>query len=133
MAMGSPSDTDPNVWFCLAVQMDQNCVGDEAFQASHKLAYVTLASISLNSKTLTFSQGVLPSCFTHSIPMPGNPVPMDIDAARKAKALSDVCRCCGKWDTGRRTANTALTFILWTMERFRSSSRIGWLLETLLK
>ena len=28
--------------------------------------------------------------------MPGNPVSMDIDVARKAKALPDVCRHCGK-------------------------------------
>jgi len=28
--------------------------------------------------------------------MPGNPVPMDIDMARKAKALPDMCQCCGK-------------------------------------
>src|SRR6266511_2405468 len=32
MAMGRPSDTDPNVWFCLAVQMDQNCAVDKAFR-----------------------------------------------------------------------------------------------------
>src|SRR6266545_761910 len=46
MAMGRPSDTDPNVWYCLTVQMDQNCAVDEAFQASHKPAYVTLTSTS---------------------------------------------------------------------------------------
>jgi len=96
MAMGRPSDTDLNVWFCLAVQMDQNCAVDEAFQASHKLAYATLTSTPSNLKTQMFSQDVLPSHFMHSIPMPGNPVPMDINAARKAKALPDVYQCCGK-------------------------------------
>src|SRR6266511_3152400 len=96
MAIGRPSDTDLNVWFHLTVQMDQNHAADEAFQALHKLAYITLTLISLNSKTSTFSRGVLPSCFTHSTPMPGNPVPMDINVARKVKALPDVCRCCGK-------------------------------------
>jgi len=40
MAMGRPSDTDLKAWFHLAVQMNQNHVVDEAFQASHKLAYV---------------------------------------------------------------------------------------------
>ena len=28
--------------------------------------------------------------------MPGNAVPMDIDVARKVKALPDMCQCCGK-------------------------------------
>ena len=41
MAIGKPSDTDPNAWFHLTVQMDQNRAADEAFQASHKLAYLT--------------------------------------------------------------------------------------------
>ena len=34
--------------------------------------------------------------FAHSNPSPGNPVPMDIDVARKTKATPDTCRCCGK-------------------------------------
>ena len=34
--------------------------------------------------------------FAHTNPTPGNPVPMDIDAARKAKAINDNCRCCSK-------------------------------------
>ena len=41
MAIGRPSDTDLNAWFHLTVQMDQNHVADEAFQALHKLTYVT--------------------------------------------------------------------------------------------
>jgi len=28
--------------------------------------------------------------------MPGNPVPMDIDTARKTKTHPNTCRCCGK-------------------------------------
>ncbi len=58
MATGRPSDTDLNVWFRLAVQMDQNHVVDEAFQASHKLAYVTSTLISSNLKNLV----VFPKC-----------------------------------------------------------------------
>jgi len=34
--------------------------------------------------------------FAHSNPSPGNPVLMDIDAARKTKATPDTCQCCGK-------------------------------------
>jgi len=35
MASCHPSDTNPDAWFKLAVQMDQNRAADEAFQASH--------------------------------------------------------------------------------------------------
>jgi hypothetical protein len=35
MASRRPSDTDPEAWVDLAVQMDQNCAADKAFQASH--------------------------------------------------------------------------------------------------
>ena len=34
--------------------------------------------------------------FAHSNPSPGNPVLMDIDAARKNKTAPDMCRHCGK-------------------------------------
>jgi hypothetical protein len=95
MASGRPSDTDPNAWYRLAVQMDQNRAADEAFQASHKSAYVAPTS-NVPTKTSTPSRSVFPSRFAHASPTPGNPVPMDIDAATKAKALSDACRRCGK-------------------------------------
>ncbi|HEX9430181.1 MAG TPA: hypothetical protein VF944_07355, partial [Candidatus Bathyarchaeia archaeon] len=79
MATGRPSDTDPNAWFRLAVQLDQNCAADEAFQASHKLAHVSSTSNPSNpSKTSSFVWGTLPLCFAYSTPTPGNPVPMDI-------------------------------------------------------
>ncbi len=35
MASGRLSDTNPEAWFKLAIQMDQNCTADEAFQVSH--------------------------------------------------------------------------------------------------
>ena len=41
MATGRPSDTDPNAWYQLAVQMDQNRAMDEAFQASNEPASTT--------------------------------------------------------------------------------------------
>ena len=34
--------------------------------------------------------------FAHTNLTPGNPVPMDIDAACKAKAINDNCHCCSK-------------------------------------
>src|SRR6266567_7877347 len=80
MATGRPSDMDPEAWFTLAVQMDQNRAADEAFQASSRAV--------LMPTTSTFARPTPvppPARFAHSHPSLGSPVPMDIDAARKAK------------------------------------------------
>ena len=97
MAYGRPSDTDSEAWFRLAVQMDQNCAADEAFHVAYRQTFAPTPAM---NRPLAVSRPVLPSApatrFTHSNPTPGNPVPMDIDAARKAKATPDTCRCCRK-------------------------------------
>jgi len=96
MTYGRPSDTDPEAWFCLAVWMDQNRAVDEAFHVSHRQPYVPTPAA---SRPLAMSRPVptAPAArFAHSNPSPGNPVPMDIDAARKTKATPDTCRHCGK-------------------------------------
>jgi hypothetical protein len=93
MASGRPSDMDPEAWFRLAVQMDQNRAADEAFQASYRQA--TTASTAPATRMSVFPRSAVPTRFAHSNPSPGNPVPMDIDAARKAKAIADNCRRCG--------------------------------------
>jgi len=36
MTYGRPADTDPEAWFCLAIQMDQNRAANEAFHTSHR-------------------------------------------------------------------------------------------------
>ena len=46
--------------------------------------------------------------FAHSNLSPGNPVPMDIDATRKAKATPDTCRRCRK--TGHWAKDCDLRF-----------------------
>ena len=94
MAAGRPLDTDPNAWYQLAVQMDQNRAADEAFQASNRPT--STASTSTFSKLPSVHRIIPPARFAHANPTPGNPVPMDIDAAKKARALPDVCRRCGK-------------------------------------
>jgi len=96
MAFGRPSDTDPEAWFHLAVRIDQNHAADEAFHVSHQQPYPPTPSM---NRPLAISRPVLaapPPWFAHSNPSPGNPVPMDIDAARKAKATPDTCRHCRK-------------------------------------
>jgi len=96
MTYGRPLDTDPEAWFRLAVRMDQNRVADEAFHVSHRQPYVPTPTA---NRPLAISRPVLAApaaCFAHSNPSLGNPVPMDIDVARKTKATPDTCRCCRK-------------------------------------
>jgi len=100
MATGRPSNTNPEGWYSLAVQLDQNQATDEAFQASYRSPQ-TLVPHSSNPRVGLISAPRVPAAsqpvrFAHTNPTPGNPVPMDIDAARKAKAINDNCRRCGK-------------------------------------
>jgi len=96
MTYGRPSDTDPEAWSRLTVQMDQNCVADKVFHVSHQQPYVPTPTA---NRPLAISQPVptAPTVrFAHSNPSLGNPVLMDIDAAWKIKATHNTCRCCGK-------------------------------------
>jgi len=75
--------------------MDQNRAADEAFHASTRAAQPTPA---VRSGLVAVPKPAPAPRFAHAVPTPGNPVPMEIDATRKAKALRDNCRRCG--DTG---------------------------------
>jgi hypothetical protein len=75
MASGCPSDTDPEAWFCLAVQMDQNRAVDEArLRTARRQHWLPRLATSV------FPRSAAPARFAHSNPSPGNPIPMDIDA-----------------------------------------------------
>ena len=100
MATGRPSDMNPEGWYSLAVQLDQNQATNEAFQASYQSPQ-TSAPHSSNPCARLISIPRVPAVsqpvrFAHTNPTPGNPVPMDINAARKAKAINDNCCRCGK-------------------------------------
>ena len=104
MAAGRPADNKPEDWYRLAVQMDQNRAAEEAFQSAHRPGPSTGSGILRipQATRLTTSSFPLtarpPPRFAHVAPSPGNPVPMDIDAARKAKTLPGACRRCGSTD-----------------------------------
>jgi len=101
MTSGRPSDTDPEAWFRLAVQMDQNRAADEAFYAPQRSAAPALTSSRPGLLYAPKPPPIAPSArFAHATPSPGNPIPMDIDATRKGKTPSDTCRHCrvtGHW------------------------------------
>jgi len=96
MTYGRPADTDPKAWFRLAVRMDQNRAADEAFHTSHRQPNLLAPGISRIPMASRPAQVAPAARFAHSNLSPGNPVPMDIDATRKAKATPDTCRRCGK-------------------------------------
>jgi hypothetical protein len=100
-----PSDTDPEAWFNLTVQMDQNCAADEAFQASHR---TTSAPAPAARSYASVLHPPLHACFAHSNPSLGNPIPMDINTACKGKMPADACRCCG--NTGHWAKDCHLQF-----------------------
>ena len=108
MAFGRPSDTDPESWFRLAVQMDQNRAADEAFHTSYRQLHVPTPAVSRAPMMSWPAPAVPVARFAHSNPSPGNPVPMDIDAARKAKTVPDTCRRCGR--TGHWAKDCDLRF-----------------------
>ena len=76
--------------------MDQNRAADEAFHSSTRTAPGPTSTA--RPGLVTVPKAVPTPQFAHAVPTPGNPVPMEIDTARKAKALRDNCRRCG--DTG---------------------------------
>ena len=104
MAAGRPGDNKPEDWYRLAVRLDQNRAAEEAFQSSHRQGPITGSGVLRVPQATRLTMPSLPPTtrppprFAHATPSPGNSVPMDIDAARKAKALSDACRRCGSTD-----------------------------------
>ena len=91
MMYGRPSDTDPKAWFCLAIQMDQNCVADEAFHTSHWQPHIPTPTTSHIPMVSQPAQAAPAARFAHFNPSPDNPVLMDIDVTQKAKATPDTC------------------------------------------
>jgi hypothetical protein len=127
MTSGRPSDTDPESWYRLAVQMDQNRAADEAFHSSNRTAptipHSSRPSIIPFAKV---SPAAPPARFAHAAPSPGNPVPMDIDAARKGKTPADACRRCG--NTGHWAKDCHLRFDV----RFMSTDELETAVENYL-
>ena len=90
MAIGRPSDVEPESWYELATQLDQHRAADKAFMSSHRI----LPTPHFSAPTPSFAginqyfPIVNPSRFAHSNPTPGRPVPMDIDATKRKVDLA---------------------------------------------
>ena len=96
MAAGQPDDLDPEAWYDAAIRIDQNQAANAAFRASSRLSFPPGGSIpSATTRTAqsstSASRPLFPPRFAHSAPTPGNPVPMDVDAAHRTQKIPPTC------------------------------------------
>ena len=127
MALGRPSDTKPEAWYDLAVLMDQNRVADEAFQASHRAPVIAAPMPRPSTSGLLPRIPIVPPAhFAHLRPSLGNPVPMDIDAARKADPLPTPVADAEPPAIGPKTATAASTSATWMQTSWRLTWRTSW-------
>jgi hypothetical protein len=99
MASGRPDDLDTEAWYEAAIWFDQNQVANAAFQSAHLVAPQSkpIAPISAPPIRHLPQTNRFPPRFAHTTPTPGNPVPMDVDVARRAaNKVQQRCYCCGK-------------------------------------
>jgi hypothetical protein len=99
MASGRPDDLDPEAWYEAAIRFDQNQAANAAFRSAH---FATPKAVTPDPTpapvTRNFpSANRYPPRFAHTAPTPGNPVPMDVDAARRAaNKVQRKCFRCGR-------------------------------------
>jgi len=84
-------------WYEAAVRIDQNQAANATFRSAHTSAPQPKPfSAGTNRATPFPSRQNLPSRFVHVVPTPGNPVPMDIDVAKRHGKLPPTCFHCGR-------------------------------------
>src|SRR5271155_3969160 len=93
MTSGRPSDMIPSEWYKAAKMVDQNRATNEAFRSSYRVPSFTPTHPQPRPPVPGI---VCPYIHAHTNQSPGNPVPMDIDAARKKASLPITCYRCGK-------------------------------------
>jgi hypothetical protein len=112
MTSGRPSDQVPSKWYEAARRLDQNRATNEAFRSSYR----TPSAVPSQSQPRQTASGLLrpvpnafrPAVHAHVNPSPGNPVPMDVDAARKKASTPITCYRCGQ--PGHKSSDCALRF-----------------------
>jgi hypothetical protein len=89
MASGRPSDVIPSEWYSTARTVDQNRAANEAFTSAYRGFAPAARPVGVSLIRPTPTPATRGNA--HLIPTPGNPVPMDLDVARR-KAL-EALRC----------------------------------------
>lgn len=95
MASGRPSDSSPDEWYNMARTVDQNRATNEAFTSAYRAPAQALPRPIGTSVFRPVPTGAAQR-HAHSVPTPGNPVPMDVDLLRKKVSLPVLCFRCGK-------------------------------------
>jgi hypothetical protein len=97
MASGRPDDLDPEAWFEAAIRFDQNQAANAAFRSAHSTVLPVKAAAPAPPIRHLPQSSCFPPRFAHTTPTLGNPVPMDVDAARQAaNKVQPKCYRCGK-------------------------------------
>ena len=98
MASGRPDDLDPEAWYEAAIRFDQNQAANAAFRSAHVSTSQTRTVTPPSAPVIRNfpPQNRFPPRFAHTAPTPGNPVPMDVDAARRAAKVQSKCFRCGR-------------------------------------
>jgi hypothetical protein len=133
MAAGRPDDLDPEAWYEAAIRIDQNQAANTAFRLAHHAVpqpkpLMTVAATCFqpanNTRPVALpSRQAFPSRFAHTSPTPGNPVPMDIDATRRASKLPPTCFRCRK--VGHIVNNCPQPMDIHTMGRDKADFLMG--------
>ena len=94
MASDKPSDDDPESWYSTTWTVDQNRVTNEAFTSTYHgpVQTSTLCPTVTSLAHPPISPMPTPH-FAHHTPMPGHPVPMDVDALHRKAAPEGSCFC----------------------------------------
>jgi len=101
MPYGQPADTDPDAWYRAARRIDQACLANEAFQSvSRSAPSAPLKTVSARPPPLSAARLPLapppPVISKPPLTAPSMGVPMDVNAARKARSLPPRgCYRCG--------------------------------------
>jgi hypothetical protein len=119
MPNGRPSDVNPTSWYTAARNIDQNRASNEAFRSAYKV----LASQSAPSSA---PLRIIPRSVAGTSridPSPGNPVPMDVDSAKRRGPLPFVCYRCGK--TGHKAPDCKLPFDIRALTSDQLEAELG--------
>jgi hypothetical protein len=97
MASRRPDYLDPEAWYEAAIRFDQNQAANAAFWTAHFAAPPTKTTAPTPAIRSFPPANCFSTCFAHTAPTPGNPVPMDVDAARRAANKVQLkCFRCGR-------------------------------------